>query len=165
MANRIDAMFAPMGLLLLALIILIAVLRLVRSRSMKGGGIGDPLDPHDEDTSGSRGASRPTIHSDFRSVLDRLLLPRRAAHPDWERLDGAYDVKGRVIASFTHNGTVYSINGESTFDAIERVDAWMQEHPGEDPFIVPKGQGARGRLVLRPEIGVEDPKSLRIETA
>jgi len=163
--GRIEFLLQPTGLIVVALLFLAAVLAFVKRRHLRNGASGDLLGPDGDEASGDRaGAGLPTVHPDFRSVLDKVILPRHRQHPDWERLDGAYDIRGRTIATFMRGGTAYALNGESRFDALMAVNEWMTDHPGQDPFVVPGGKGPAGRLVARPEVGIADPRALRIET-
>ncbi|MBP0446782.1 hypothetical protein J8J14_18560 [Roseomonas sp. SSH11] len=163
--GRLQSIFSPMGLVILAFLLLVAVLTLARRRMVSRSGSMDMLGMDGEgEAAGRDGPIHMAVHPDFRSLLDHVVLPRREAHPDWERLDGAWGVPGKPIARFDRNGMAYAVNGETSFAALEALDDWMRAHPGEDPFVVIPGKGPKGRLGARPEIGWTDQKALRIET-
>lgn len=163
--GRAEQLLGPIGLLMFCFLLFFAVVRLSRARQERGSGTSDPLGLEPDDAAGG-GAASPlrSILPDFAAVLDSVVRPRRQAYPDWERLDGAIGVPGRTIASFERNGAVYNLNGETSFAALDAVDRWMQENPGEDPFITLPARRGVGRLGARPEIGWTDQKALRIET-
>ena len=166
--GRINLLFGPMGLVMIAMVFALAVFTYVvarsrgqvRSRRSPGGGLdlefdGDAGDPGDPVT---------TAFRDIRDLLDRFILPRHAAHPDWERIDGAYGVPGRLVASFERNGMRYGVRGDTHFAPLILMSEWLSEHPDEDPLIVQPSSGGAGRLQLRPEIGWKDNKAVHIES-
>lgn len=164
MGGRLGALLGPLGLVIIGMLVLAAVLTLARRRMGGSGGSIDPMGIDGDGDAGRDRDGRPNVLPDFRTFLDCVAFPRREAHPYWERLDGAMGVPGKPIAWFERNGVVYGVNGETTFAALDAIDDWMRANPGEDPFEVVTGKGAKGRLAARPEVGWTDRKALRVET-
>jgi hypothetical protein len=166
--GRIEFMFGPMGLLLVVISFLVAgFMYLVgksrgqgRSRRPSSGG----LDLEFDTDAGDEQNPTATNFKNFGDFLNRFVLPRHAEHPEWERLDGAYEVPGRMVASFERNGTRYGVWGDTQFAPLILASEWLHEHPDEDPLLIQSSSGGAGRLQLRPEIGWKDKKAVHIES-
>ncbi|WP_426958847.1 hypothetical protein [Muricoccus radiodurans] len=166
--GRLGAFFSEWGIVLVGILVIAGLLQFMaaRGRRRRGGEQSDPLMPDMAgiDDTEEVAPARPGIYPNFAAVLEGFVLPLAAARPGWDRLDGAYDVPGRALARFDRNGTVYAINGETRFEPLLLAHAWMAEHPGEDALMVQPSKGEAGRLMLRPEVGWTDARSVRIET-
>lgn len=145
---------------LLVLTGLVAMALRPRGARRRGSDALDGFSDVDEDEGQETG---PRAFTDFGDVLRRYVLPQRAAHPDWDRLDGAVEVPGQPLVSFDRGPTRYVINGATRFEPLLAAHAWMEAHPGEDPLEVAQGDKV-GRLRLRRAIW-PTPRDVRIETA
>jgi hypothetical protein len=160
-----EVMFGPTGLIVMALLIVACLLIFTRARSGPRRTRGDNVIDMDlPDQEHEADQSQPSDYPDFTSLLERFVLPLHKAHPGWERLDGAYGVPGRPVAWFYWDGTRYGLNGETHFAPLLKAREWLTNHPSEDALIIQKTTRGAGRLTFRPEIGLQDPMSVRIET-
>ena len=166
--NRLESMLGPAGLIICAFFALIAVMLVARSRLSgrrsrpSSGGSSFDLEMGDEGEATQGPATGE--YEDFGQLLERFVLPLHASHPDWERLDGAYGVPGRLLAWFNWDGTRYGVRGDTRFEPLLMASNWLREHPGEDALVVRPSKGGAGRLQLRPEIGWKDAEAVTIET-
>jgi hypothetical protein len=158
-------MLSVIGPIILLVLIVAGFLRARMARGRTESVHLDGIGIEGEADAGRGRTPPPNVLPSLRAMVERIVLPRFTNHPDWERLDGAYGVPGRPIAQFEHNGTLYSINGESQIAALIAMCDWMEAHPGEDPLVIQPTKRGAGRLTLRPEIGWADSKAVRIETA
>lgn len=156
----------PAGLAILGIMVLGGIIALVVSGPRRRGrGGAASLDLEFDGGEAEAEGTRPKEYPDFGTLLERMVLPLAAAHPGWERLDGAQDVPGQPIAWFDWSGVRYSLGGETHVRALLRARDWMREHPAAEPLVVQHTKGGAGRLALNPEIGWTDGKAVRIETA
>ena len=163
--GRIEFTFGLGGLAIFVLLTVAILLRRARDRGRTGRGMdleglglddGDGLEDRPE---------RPGIYPDFRALLEREVLPRREAQPRWTRLDGVEGtLPGKTLALFDHHGTVYSISGQSRFDALMAAWDWLESHPGEDALVVQPTKSGRGKLTLRPELASQFRNAVLIQT-
>lgn len=164
--NRVMIFLSPVGLIIVGILVLGALAGLSLARKAKRRRTDAPgaLDLDMDEAEDTGQVPRLAEYPDFPTLLDHFVLPLSQAHPRWQRLDGAYDVPGQPIAWFTWNGTRYSLSGETHIRALIHARDWIREHPGEDPLVVKPTKRGAGRLTLRPEIGWENEKAIRIET-
>ncbi|MBP0491889.1 hypothetical protein [Roseomonas indoligenes] len=152
------------GPIMVAFLMLGALLRYAQKRSLKRSSALDEFGGEDEEGAEAGESSLRRIHPDFMALLEQVALPRMAANPGWDRLDGAYGVPGQPIAQFAHGDGVYAINGESRMEALVAIHSWMLEHPDEDPLMIAPMRKGVGRLTIRPEVGWPNPKDIRVES-
>jgi ABC-type transport system substrate-binding protein len=163
--GRVQLIFSAIGAVLVGILLLRALLSFAQPgpRRRKSSNV-DALDLNMSDEDVGAESSQPGQYENFAQLLERFVLPRHAANPGWDRLDGAYGVPGRPLAWFDWNGTRYGINGETHFAPLLLASEWMREHPDKDPLVVQATKGKAGRVTLRPEVGWTDLKAVRIET-
>ena len=151
--GRIGAMmegWTPLIMLGLAVLIGLTAMALRPRRSRRGGGDA-ALDGMSGVEEYEGEASGPAEQRDFAGVLRNYVVPQRAAHPDWDRLDGAVEVPGQPLVAFDWNGTRYAVVGDTRFAPLLAARDWMDAHPGEEPLEIAPGN-RRGRLRLRSAI-------------
>jgi hypothetical protein len=163
--GRIEQLLGPIGIVVAVILVLAALMRFsVTSSRRRQSDSDNSLDGGMTDREFEADPSTPSEYADFAALMDRFVLPLAKAHPGWERLDGAYGIPGRPVAWFLWNGTRYSLNGETHFASLLKAHTWIKENPSIDPLVVQKTTRGAGRLTLRPEIGLENLKAIRIET-
>jgi hypothetical protein len=163
--GRAELILGPIGIVVGVILVLVALMRFsVKGSRRRQSESDNSLDEGITDREYEADPSTPSEYADFGTLIGRFVLPLSKAHPDWERLDGAYGIPGRPVAWFLWNGTRYSLSGETHFAPLLRAHAWIKENPSVDPLVVQKTARGAGRLTLRPEIGLEDIKAIRIET-
>ncbi|MCR0981718.1 hypothetical protein [Roseomonas populi] len=163
--GRLDFILSAGGPILIGLLLLGGLAQYVmrRNGAQKGAAL-DEFGGGNQGDAEAGASSLRRIHPNFLALLEAVVMPRIAAHPEWERLDGAYGVPGQQISQFAHGDAVYAINGESRMAALAAVYHWLIEHPGEDALMTGPMRKGVGRLVIRPEVGWPKADDIRLES-
>lgn len=160
---RLELFTTVAGLVAIAALVLLGVLRMIHLRRMRQRGTYDPdglfVGQEEEEDPARDG---PPEFPDFATALNRYVAPLHEAHPDWERLDGAVGIPGRAVFRFERNGIRFEVKGDAPFAPLLAARDWMERNPGEDPLEVFR-TGRVGILQLRKEIWPHQDE-LRIRT-
>jgi hypothetical protein len=87
---------------------------------------------------------------DFRSFMQIVVLPSKAAQPTAIRLDGARTGGNRTVAgTFRHHGTLWKVHADTHYEPLEI--AYKAALEGQDPFV--EGRTSSGKcLALRADL-------------